>query len=85
MKGTAAFLVSPNYSTGPLHSAIKPRTVQALPIGPYFLSAKTGQVFKAHRLYEDTHYAFLEPAVSDEQGGYSPLSAATSGVRLQYI
>lgn len=52
-----------------------------IPVGPYFLSAKTGQVFKAHRLYEDTQYAFLEPAVSDEQGGYSPLSA-TTGVRF---
>ncbi|KUL83158.1 hypothetical protein ZTR_10119 [Talaromyces verruculosus] len=79
-KGNTAFLVSPNYSNGKAHTAIKARTTQALPVGPYFLSAKTGQVFKAHRLYEDTQYAFLEPAVSDEKGGYSPLSTTTGTI-----
>jgi hypothetical protein len=48
--------------------------MQPLPIGPYFVSAKSGKVFKAHRLYPDYNQAFLEPAISDEKGGYIPLA-----------
>jgi hypothetical protein len=50
---------------------------EELPNGPYFVSTKSGQVFEAHRLYEDTHYTFLEPAVRDGLGGYRALSANT--------
>jgi hypothetical protein len=76
-KGTSIFMVSPTYSAPRAENAINVRLTQELPIGPYFVSTKTGQIFKAHRLYEDTQLAFLEPAVSDEQGGYRPLSATS--------
>ncbi|KAL3479099.1 amidase signature domain-containing protein [Aspergillus californicus] len=78
--GNSVFLVSPEYSSGRDYSAIKSNMAQPLPVGPYFASAKTGNIFKAHRLYEDTNLAFLEPAVSDEQGGYFPLVATSESV-----
>ena len=46
-----------------------------LPEGPYFASPVTGDVFKAHRLYQDRNLAFTEPAENDEIGGYIPLVA----------
>jgi hypothetical protein len=48
--------------------------MEELPNGPYFVSTKSGDIFEAHRLYEGTHYTFLEPAVRDGQGGYRALS-----------
>lgn len=77
-KAVALFIVSPRCSNGKPSIAVSKRLTHELPPGPYFVSAKTGEVFKAYRLYEDTHYAFLEPAVSDEQGGYLPLPATTN-------
>ncbi|GES66151.1 amidase signature enzyme [Aspergillus terreus] len=77
-KAVALFIVSPRCSTGKPSIAVSKRLTHELPPGPYFVSAKTGEVFKAYRLYEDTHFAFLEPSVSDEQGGYLPLPATTN-------
>ena len=71
-------MTSPGCSTGKPSIAVTKYLTHELPSGPYFVSAKTGEVFRAYRLYEDTHYAFLEPAVSDEQGGYLPLPATTN-------
>jgi hypothetical protein len=35
-----------------------------LPNGPYFVSARTGQVFQAYRLYPDDNLAFTQPSVT---------------------
>ncbi|GKZ48282.1 hypothetical protein AbraIFM66951_012045 [Aspergillus brasiliensis] len=77
---TSLFLMSPTYAANVSQSMTKACLTEALPNGPYFVSTKSGEVFEAHRLYEDTHYTFLEPAVSDGQGGYRALSANTEGV-----
>lgn len=80
-------MVSPEYNSSKMNQpAIKVRLSLELPIGPYFLSAKTGYILKAHRLYEDTQMAFLEPSVSDEMGGYRPLPGRSVAVpsRLYY-
>jgi hypothetical protein len=72
--GNSLFLVSPEYANYGLKRTVKARLAQSIPIGPYFVSAKTGKIFKAHRLYSDDNQAFLEPAISDEEGGYIPLA-----------
>lgn len=77
-KREAKIVVSPEYS----HSGgeATARLTKNLPKGPYFVSTKTGKIFKAFRLYEDSNLAFLEPAISDEEGGFLRLMA-TSEVR----
>ncbi|KAL3486213.1 amidase signature domain-containing protein [Aspergillus germanicus] len=77
---TSLFFISPTYTANSSQSVIKAYLTEELPNGPYFVSTKSGQVFVAHRLYEDTHYTFLEPAVSDGLGGYRALSANTEGI-----
>ncbi|KAJ5688316.1 hypothetical protein N7536_010935 [Penicillium majusculum] len=77
--GNSLFLVSPEYTNKGLESTVNTRLTQPLPIGPYFVSAKTGKIFKAHRLYSDDNQAFLEPAISDEKGGYIPLAPGFQG------
>jgi hypothetical protein len=79
-KGNKLFLVSPEFKSGKGGNPVKARATSPLHIGPYFASAKTGKIFKAHRLYADDYDAFMTPAVSDEQGGYLPLPATS--VRL---
>ncbi|KAJ5470432.1 hypothetical protein N7530_007789 [Penicillium desertorum] len=77
-KGNKLFLVSPEFKSGKGGNPVKARVTSPLHIGPYFASAKTGKIFKAHRLYADHYDAFMTPAVSDEQGGYLPLPATSS-------
>ncbi|KAL5343542.1 amidase signature enzyme [Aspergillus crustosus] len=78
-EGSTLFLASSKYSTAD-QGVIKTCLTENLPDGPYFASTKTGDIFKAHRLYEDNHYAFLEPAVSDEEGGYRALSVTAESI-----
>ncbi|KAL3457272.1 amidase signature domain-containing protein [Aspergillus heterothallicus] len=78
--GTPLLLASPAYAFNTSQGTTKACLTEALPNGPYFVSTKSGSVFEAHRLYEDTHYAFLEPAISDGQGGYRALSVTTEGI-----
>lgn len=56
---------------------IKADLVRNLPNGPYFISTRNGDIFKAFRLYSDHQLAFTEAAVRDETGGFMPLPAAT--------
>lgn len=51
----------------------------ALPVGPYFLSPSTGDVYQAYRLYSDVNGAFTEGTISIGDGTYATLSAAISG------
>ncbi|KAL4800106.1 amidase signature domain-containing protein [Aspergillus venezuelensis] len=77
---TTLFMVDPQYSSNATEGIVKTSLSDDLPDGPYFVSTKTGYVFKAHRVYQDTQYAFLEPAVSDEEGGYLALSVTSEGI-----
>ncbi|KAL4923635.1 amidase signature domain-containing protein [Aspergillus undulatus] len=70
-------LLSPLYTSNASETVVKARLTDELPPGPYFVSTASGNVFKAHRVYEGTQYAFLKPAVSDEDGGYRALSVTT--------
>ena len=81
-KKDANIVVSPEYSHG--GGAAIARLIKNLPKGPYFVSTKTGKIFKAYRLYEDSNLAFLEPAISDEDGRFLRLMA-TSEVILMKI
>ncbi|KAJ5974586.1 hypothetical protein N7481_011796 [Penicillium waksmanii] len=58
---------------------------KSLPNGPYFISPRTGDIFKAFRLYSDHQLAFTEGAVSDEMGGFVSLPAATEGAMTKSI
>ncbi|KAH8593761.1 putative Glutamyl-tRNA amidotransferase subunit A [Bisporella sp. PMI_857] len=51
----------------------------AIPSGPYFMSASTGDVYQAFRLYSDVQSAFTEGTIANTDGTYSPLTAAVSG------
>lgn len=82
-KKDAKIVVSPGYSHG--GRAATARLTKNLPKGPYFVSAKTGKIFKAYRLYEDSNLAFLEPAISDEEGGFLRLMAASEVRPLEIV
>ena len=58
---------------------------KSIPPGPYFMSASTGNVFQAYRLYSDVQGAFTEGVIADGDGTYSTLSAAISGAQSQTI
>ncbi|KAI6841188.1 amidase signature enzyme [Hortaea werneckii] len=57
----------------------------SLPNGPYFVSARTGAVFKAHRLYPDDYLTFIQGIISDEAGGYLSLPAVTENVMAKSV
>ncbi|KAI7212840.1 amidase signature enzyme [Hortaea werneckii] len=57
----------------------------SLPNGPYFVSARTGAVFKAHRLYPDDYLTFIQGIISDEAGGYLSLPAVTENVMARSV
>jgi hypothetical protein len=55
-----------------------------IPPGPYFLSAYTGNVFQAFRLYSDFEGAFTEGTVATASGNFAAMSAAIP-VSHQYL
>ncbi|KXH61972.1 hypothetical protein CSAL01_00978 [Colletotrichum salicis] len=57
----------------------------SLPRGPYFVSVHTGNIYKAHRLYDDDHLAFVQGVVSDEKGAFTTLPAVTENVMAKSI
>ncbi|WYZ33900.1 hypothetical protein EsH8_I_000176 [Colletotrichum jinshuiense] len=56
-----------------------------LPVGPYFVSAHTGNIFKAYRLYDDDNLAFVQGVISDESDGFTTLPALTENVMAKSI
>lgn len=60
-------------------------TITGISGGPYFVSAATGNIYKAHRLYSDHNLAFIQGVVSDEQGGYLSLPALAEDVMAKSI
>jgi hypothetical protein len=50
-----------------------------LPAGPYFMSARNGNVYQAYRLYQDSNEAFMSGLKPNTDGTYSALSAAIPG------
>ncbi|KXH52114.1 hypothetical protein CNYM01_00445 [Colletotrichum nymphaeae SA-01] len=60
-------------------------TVLSLPRGPYFVSVHTGNVYKAYRLYDDDHLAFVQGVISDEEGAFTTLPAVTENVMAKSI
>ncbi|KAK0105533.1 hypothetical protein ONS95_004108 [Cadophora gregata] len=52
-----------------------------LPPGPYFMSASTGEVYQAYRLYSDVQGAFTEGLKPNIDRSFSVLSASISGVQ----
>ncbi|KAA8642558.1 hypothetical protein EYZ11_009983 [Aspergillus tanneri] len=56
-----------------------------LPSGPYFVSASTGQVFRAYRLYPDDNLAFIQAAISDEKTGFLPMPAVTENAMTKDV
>ncbi|POR39693.1 hypothetical protein TPAR_00117 [Tolypocladium paradoxum] len=56
-----------------------------LPKGPYFVSALTGNIFKAYRLYDDDYLAFIQGVISDEEDGFMSLPAITENVMAKSI
>ena len=58
---------------------------KSLPNGPYFISTKTGNIFRAYRLYPDDNMAFISGIVSDEAGGFLSLPAVTENVMTKSI
>lgn len=50
-----------------------------IPEGPYFMSARTGNVYQAYRLYSDEAGAFTEGLKPNPDGSFSVLSAAVPG------
>ncbi|RDW56564.1 hypothetical protein BP6252_14092 [Coleophoma cylindrospora] len=79
-KGNSIIMASSKYT-----GLSNPGLMTKLPNGPYFASPVTGNIFKAHRLYPDYNLAFMEPALSDEKGGYIPLAATTEGLMQRSV
>lgn len=82
--GTALFM-SPGGIFGDVDGFATGSVSTHLAKGPYFVSAATGDVYKAHRLYDDDYLAFIQGVVSDENGGYMSLSAVTENVMAKSI
>ncbi|GKT82301.1 glutamyl-tRNA subunit A [Colletotrichum tofieldiae] len=76
-------------SSGNIHGLSNAMTTSiaslSLPKGPYFVSAHTGNIFKAYRLYDDDNLAFVQGVVSDEKDGFNTLSAVTENVMAKSI
>lgn len=76
------FMTSPQYRSAAAADnsdggPVKANLQNDLPRGPYFVSARTGDIFKAFRLYSDHQLAFTEAAISDGKDGFFPLPAVT--------
>jgi Asp-tRNA(Asn)/Glu-tRNA(Gln) amidotransferase A subunit family amidase len=56
-----------------------------LPSGPYFLSAFTGKVYQAYRLYNDENQAFLYGVIPAPDGSYRQLSAHIDGAHTSTV
>ncbi|KAF8847583.1 putative Glutamyl-tRNA amidotransferase subunit A [Acephala macrosclerotiorum] len=56
-----------------------------IPAGPYFMSASTGEVYQAYRLYSDVQGAFTESLIPTTDGSFSVLSAAIPGAQSPTI
>lgn len=73
--GNKLTFISSEYQSHP--PFVQANLQKNLPNGPYFISPRTGDIFKAFRLYSDHQLAFTEGTVSDEMGGFVSLPAAT--------
>ncbi|KAJ0311250.1 hypothetical protein COL516b_001955 [Colletotrichum fioriniae] len=83
-QGTSLVL-SPKKIHGLTGSVATAVTVLSLPRGPYFVSVHTGNVYKAYRLYDDDHLAFVQGVISDEEGAFTTLPAVTENVMAKSI
>lgn len=70
---------------GDSESVVSSTITPTLPKGPYFVSAYTGNVYEAYRLYDDNNLAFIQGVVSDGQGAYTSLPAVTENVMAKSI
>lgn len=78
-------LITSGETTAGSDSVVTSTITPALPKGPYFVSAYTGDVYKAYRLYGDDNLAFVQGVVSDENGAYISLPAITENVMAKSI
>lgn len=53
--------------------------------GPYFVSAATGNVYMAYRLYDDDYLTFIQGVVTDGADGFTSLPAVTENVMAKSI
>lgn len=78
-------LITPGEAIGDSESVLASTITPALPKGPYFVSAYTGDVYKAYKLYHDNNLAFIQGVISDGQGAYISLPAITENVMAKSI
>lgn len=78
-------LITSGDNTADSESVVTSTITPALPKGPYFVSAYTGDVYKAYRLYSDDNLAFVQGVVSDENGAYISLPAITENVMAKSV
>lgn len=78
-------LITPGETTNDSEPVITSTITPAIPKGPYFVSAYTGDVYKAYRLYDDNNLAFIQGVISDGQGAYTSLPAITENVMAKSI
>ncbi|THV78933.1 amidase signature enzyme [Aureobasidium pullulans] len=71
--------------TSRLGGVVQTTLTECLPHGPYFVSAKTGDIFKAYRLYHDENLAFIQGTVDDGANGFMSLPAVTEDVIARSI
>ncbi|EYE98647.1 uncharacterized protein EURHEDRAFT_520725 [Aspergillus ruber CBS 135680] len=64
-----------SYAQGPVNTTLK---IDILP-GPYFVSVRTDNIYKAFRSYPEHQLAFTEAAVGDGRGGLGHLPVITEG------
>ncbi|KAH8200897.1 hypothetical protein TruAng_004906 [Truncatella angustata] len=53
--------------------------------GPYFVSAATGNLYMAYRLYDDDYLAFIQGVITDGVGGFRSLPAVTENVMAKSV
>ncbi|KAH6672025.1 amidase signature domain-containing protein [Halenospora varia] len=79
--GNKLFMVS--YSSNASVEAVS--CTSPIPTGPYFVSAYTGNIYQAWRLYSDYEGAFTEGTYPSQSGNFTTLSASIPGVQSPTI
>ncbi|KAK1149670.1 hypothetical protein N8T08_005222 [Aspergillus melleus] len=83
-QGTKLLLTGPGLAATS-DNVVSVSSSKTLPTGPYFVSASTGKVFRAYRLYPDDNVAFIQAAISDEDGGFLPMPAITENAMTKDV
>ncbi|KAI1409811.1 amidase signature domain-containing protein [Hypoxylon sp. FL1857] len=76
--GSLVGSLHPDYPVSDVfHSCSNKSSISNVPLGPYFVQTRTGDVYRAYKLVNDVSQAFIQSSYQDEDGVHHPLAAAS--------